>query len=89
MSSAEDHMVQPVPSGGYSTNVRIALHVNGRRIRVAKMGPQRLYLEVPQVIPERTGQVVMHVDQNVSRWRVTLQPTDQPSRVIQARFEAE
>jgi hypothetical protein len=73
--------------GGHSADVQIALHINGHSIRVAKMGPRRLYLSTPQMLSAPTGEVVMHVDGHERRWRVRLSPTSRPTQVIDAEFE--
>ena len=73
-------------SGGYSANVGIELRIKGRCIPVAQAGGGRLIFDRPITIPESTGEVVMHIDGHERRWRVALQPTAQPERVIAAEF---
>jgi len=65
--------------------VRIELHVNGSRYRVAKLGPDRLYLVEPLERPVEQGEVVLQIDGHERRWRVALAPNG--SRVIAAHFE--
>lgn len=70
------------PPNGYSADVRIALYVNGAKLRVVKLGPDRLYLQTPQLLSESTGEIVMHIDGRERRWRVTLHPGPEPSRAV-------
>jgi hypothetical protein len=76
-------------SGGYSARVRIELRVNGQRLRVAKIGPDRLYLDAPQTLSASTGEVVMHIDGRERRWRVALHPRGGVERVVPAEFASD
>jgi len=79
-------MMRPASSKGYSANVRIELRIDGQCIPVAQTGGGRLIFDHPVTLPATTGVVVMHVDDNESRWHVTLRPNGQPSRIIEAEF---
>jgi hypothetical protein len=53
---------------------------------VAQTGDGRLYFDHPVSIAETTGELIMHIDDNVRRWRVALKPTGEPQREIDAVF---
>jgi hypothetical protein len=86
MASVENHTRYPAHLATHSAQVDIALHVSGRQFRVAKLAPDRLYFDSPQLITDQTGTVIMHIDGQERRWNVTLLPTDAPSKTIQAQF---
>lgn len=66
--------------------MRIELHINGSRYRVAKLGPDRLYLVEPLDLPAERGEVVLHIDGDERRWPVALRPTG--SRIVAADFQS-
>jgi hypothetical protein len=76
-------------SGGHSADVRITLHINGRKLRVAKVAPDRLYLDEPQPLAQTDGELVISIDGQLSRRRVVLDPSAIPDRVVPVRFESE
>ena len=65
-------MIAPKSPAPFSSNVRIRLIVDGRILSVAKLGPERLMLKTPENLPPCTGEVVLSVDQEESRWLVRL-----------------
>lgn len=65
----------------------MALHINGSRLPLAKVGPDRLYLRTPHALLATSGEVVMQIDGQERRWRVALRPSPAPSQVIAAQFE--
>ncbi|HMQ15672.1 MAG TPA: hypothetical protein PKC49_06840, partial [Phycisphaerae bacterium] len=75
-------------SNGYSADVQIELRIGGKRFPVAQTGGGKLILDQPTMLPSSEGEVVMHIDGHEHRWRVALQPTTQPERVIAAEFSA-
>ena len=86
MSSSDSDMLHPMSSGGYSADVRIELRINGQRLRVAKMGPDRLFHAAPAILSASNGQVIMHVDGHERRWNVALRAQSQPTQTIEAQF---
>ena len=81
-------MANAISSVAYSADVRIELRVNGTRLRVSKIGPDRLYFDTPQTLPAGTGELVLHIDGHERRWRVTLNPADGPARTVRAFLDS-
>jgi hypothetical protein len=79
-------MIRSITRNGHSASVRIELRVNGHCLSVAQMGDGRLYFDHPVSVPATTGELIMHIDDNVRRWRVALKPTGEPQREIDAVF---
>lgn len=79
-------MPTSAPSNGYSAQVQIELRIAGVRIPVAQTGGGRLIFDRPLMLPASEGEVVMHIDGHEHRWRVVLQPPQQPERVIACYF---
>lgn len=65
------------------------LVVNGLRIPVAQAGGGQLIFDRPTVLPESTGVLVMQIDDHEQRWRVALQPTGKPERIVSAEFKGD
>lgn len=62
-----------LPSQGYSTRVKIYLLVDGRRLRVAQVGPSSLILrEVEPAPPYTPAQVLICVDDTEDLYDVML-----------------
>ena len=58
--------------GGYSTDVRINLILNGHSIPVAQLGPRFLLVDEPSDHPPGLASIVLRVDQSEERWNVHL-----------------
>ena len=71
----------------FSTKVRIELHIGGRCLPVAQSGGGQLIFDEPMTLPGGIGELVMHIDESPHRWRVTLRPGSEPSRIVPADFE--
>jgi hypothetical protein len=60
--------------------------MNGQHLPVAQIGGGRIYFDRCVALPTGSGEIILHVDEHQSRWRVTWAPTDQPVQVIDADF---
>ncbi len=82
-------MIQASSGSSFSTKVRIDLHIGGKCLPVAQAGGGRLIFDTPITLPEsdRTGEVVVYIDESPQRWRVKLRPRPGPSRILAAEFE--
>jgi len=76
-------------SGGHSADVQITLHVNGSALRVATVGPDRIYLDAPQHLMRTSGKLVIFIDGHTDRRRVILKPQTRPDRVVSIRLESQ
>jgi hypothetical protein len=58
--------------GGHSSDVRMALAMNGHVFSVAKMGPGFVVLRNPIAHPPAEAELSLSIDGNERRWRVEL-----------------
>ncbi len=56
----------------YSAEVELHLDVDGRIVDLAQIGPDDVIANDPIDLPPGPAEVVMHVDGQERRWRVTL-----------------
>lgn len=56
----------------HSADVLAFLVVNGRRIPLSKVGPGRIYFQVPEQLPEVSGRIELSVDGEIRSWDVKL-----------------
>lgn len=56
----------------YSANVQLHLEVDGRTVDLAQIGPDDVIANDPIDLPPCEADVVMHVDGEERRWRVSL-----------------
>jgi hypothetical protein len=82
-------MIQASSPDSFSAKVRIDLHVASRCLPVAQAGGGQLIFDAPVTLSEceRTGEVIVTIDETPQRWRVKLHPGPQPSRILSAEFE--
>lgn len=59
-------------SGGHSSDVRIALAVNGHVFSVAELGPSFVVLRNPIAHPPAEAELMLSIDGNERRWQVEL-----------------
>ena len=65
--------MEPRQENGYSARVKIRLHINGRALPVAKVGPDSLLLHNPEAIPASTiGEIVLQIDKSIQKRSVCL-----------------
>ena len=69
---------------GHSTEVRIALTVNGRVLPVAQLGPDFIELRTPIDHPPTAGQIELSIDGFRKHWAVELPDADYASPVLPA-----
>ena len=82
-------MIQASSVDSFSAKVRINLNIAGQCLPVAQAGGGQLIFDFPVTLSEsdRTGEVVVYIDESPQRWRAKLHPTSQPSRILAADFE--
>ena len=64
---------------GHAANVRMALLVNERRLPIAQLGPDFLFLAAPANSPPGLAKVLLSVDGHEERWTVRLPEGIQPA----------
>jgi hypothetical protein len=79
-------MVAPT-SSGYSASVRLSLRVNGQQFEPAQIGGGMLIFDHPITLPGDSGELHVHIDDHLHRWKVTWDPSATPRRTIVAQFE--
>jgi hypothetical protein len=58
---------------GHSSRVKLRLHVEGRELPLAKVGPDSLWLRQPVAIPASTiGKIVVQIDDSIHSRSVCL-----------------
>jgi hypothetical protein len=84
--SPETSHISAITRTGYSADVRIDLSINGRSFPVAQIGGGRIFFDHPTLLPSGMAEIILHVDEHKSRWRVALPPMKEPAQVIRAEF---
>lgn len=57
-------------NGSFSADVKLNLHVNGKRFELGQVGPGLAILRDAQSIDATEGEIETIVDEKVSRWKV-------------------
>lgn len=65
-------MIAPKTVASHSASVDIQLFVDGQRLSVGKMGPDRIMLTSALNLPACEGELALSVDGNERRWPVRL-----------------
>jgi hypothetical protein len=82
MSSGHADILFRHSARGHSADVRIELRLNGRTLAVAQAGGDRLVFDEPLLLPAGDAELAIFVDGRERRWRVTLRPGTEASRVV-------
>ena len=71
--------------GGYSAAVEIELLMDNRSFSVAQIGRGMLIVDESVSLPCQHGELILTVDGNPRRWRVTVEP----SCILAIRYNAQ
>jgi hypothetical protein len=70
-----------IPQKSHSAEVRMQLHLGGRTLAIAQLGPEFLILKEPIEHPPTDAEITLWIDGRVRRWHVRLQAGIQVGKV--------